>query len=183
MSKLNAGFATRLIKIIRGGCVEVRQRAVFCASSSTCENKRENSVHLFFFYPLLTQERSLPIGAVGSRFTQVPVRAASRTSTRSSVFLVQPRRKKSRRPTTRFEPAWPAFRVCFGSTCLHCYRLSLRWPKSTTLTPTKTTHKRRKSLPSWLKLMRFTPQNSHFLFPLEGIWISNMCIYLLVGPE
>lgn len=34
--------------------------------------------------------------------------------------------------------------------------LSLRWPKSITLTPTKMTHKPRKNLLSWLKLMRFS---------------------------
>lgn len=33
---------------------------------------------------------------------------------------------------------------------------SLRWPKSIILTPTKKTHKPRKSLLSWLKLMRFS---------------------------
>lgn len=51
--------------------------------------------------------------------------------------------------------------------------LSLRWPKSTTLTPTKTTHKLRRSLLSWLKLMRWAHQSPVSFYQSERAWFTS----------
>lgn len=90
-------------------------------------------------------------------FTRVLLLAASRTSTRPSAYFAQPPRKRSRKHTTRSAshtftaPSW----ITNPHSSKQCVLLSLRWPKSITLTPTKKTHKPRRSLLSWLKLTRF----------------------------
>lgn len=60
---------------------------------------------------------------------------------------------------------------------------SLRWPKSTTLTPTKTTHKLRRSLLSWLKLMRWAHQSPVSFYQFDRAWLTLMSTNLLAGPE
>lgn len=117
-------------------------------------------------------------------FTQVPLPAASRTSTRSLGSLVLQPRKRSRRPTTRSVPVPPSHTRCSVYLVLKQSGVAvvdglffdfLRWPKSTTLTPTKTTHKPRKSLPSWLKRMRFVLYlHSNF----EWTYLLHVCHHL-----
>lgn len=60
-----------------------------------------------------------------------------------------------------------------------CVSLSFRWPRSTTLTPTKMTLKPRKNLLSWLKLMRFgfCLCSSFHLDYLLSIWY--LCVFYL----
>lgn len=55
-------------------------------------------------------------------FTRAPLLAASRTSTRFSVCLVQQPRRRSRKPTTRSGPAWRTLTTCVGSLITNCWQ-------------------------------------------------------------
>lgn len=109
--------------------------------------------------PILFQDSSPHMHFVLCPSTRAHPRAISRTSTRFSECLAQPHRKKSRKRTTRSAraPMSPdllaesrELTMCLLSTHPH------RWPRNTTPTPTRTTHKPRRSLLSWPKPTRFS---------------------------